>query len=264
MPPIVAKYDWTLDALSTAFRWHFRHRTRPISHVAFWAMSLLFIVWGAVVTASFGQLDGLILIALGSIFILWHVAGPRLLAWLQLRRNPHLNAHIEWQFADDAIEIISPLSSTKTQWAAAVKAVKTPDGFLIYFSPQMFHWIPRTGFASSAEFETVRQLAKTKCANFIDTDEKHLWPRIRFRVANLLWTMFWVCIWGGAFAYFKTFVEANRPLQGLPWNVLLSGIVVLWTPAIAIGAFFGHAKRGALIGLGILAILGGLVFTVVG
>jgi hypothetical protein len=40
--------------------------------------------------------------------------------------------------------------------------VRTPSGILLYPVNSIFHWLPRSGFASDAEFERCIELARSK------------------------------------------------------------------------------------------------------
>ena len=96
----------------------------------------------------------------------WSAAAAPWLAWRQFRQNPNQNAEIEWRLSADDIQIISPQSSTQAKWSAVFKVAEAPDGLLFYFVPQMYHWVPKHGFASEAEFNAAAELAQEELSEF--------------------------------------------------------------------------------------------------
>jgi hypothetical protein len=51
-------------------------------------------------------------------------------------------------------------------WPTVAKAVEREAGLLIFTGPQLFHWFPRTAFASDADFRAVVALITDKVSNF--------------------------------------------------------------------------------------------------
>ncbi len=75
---------------------------------------------------------------------------------------------LEWQASTDAILTKSALGHGEALWQAFAKVVRTPEGIMLYPNDQIFHWLPRHGFASDAEFEIFCELAKGKVEKFYD------------------------------------------------------------------------------------------------
>ena len=268
MDKIVARYRWTIEELTKGLRWHYRHTTRPFFRGALWVLIILICMGGIGILVFSNTWDGAIVTAIGFLMLLSMAAGTPWLARRQFRQNPNQNAEIEWRLSPEIVQIIGPHSSTQAEWSAISKVVQTPDGLLLYFAPQFFHWIPRNGFATEAEFDSAIELSRKNCQQFVKVGKSPIIQRFRFRVRNLLWTTFWVCIWAAALSHLITFVRNHRPLQGLPWWILLTAVwlpvfIVVWTPAIAIGALFNRTRHGAVIGLIIAAILVAMALAII-
>ncbi len=86
----------------------------------------------------------------------------------QFRKRPDRDVELEWQIAPDRIRIHSSLGQSELSWQAFAKVVRTPGGLMFYPIDQMFHWLPRAGFASDAEFERCVELARTKIERHYD------------------------------------------------------------------------------------------------
>ena len=176
-------------------------------------LAILFCVGGIGILVFSNIWDGAIVTAFGFLSLISAAAGAPWLAQRQFRQNQNQNAEIEWQLSPDNIQIVGRHSSTQAEWSAISKVVATPEGLLFYFTPQLFHWIPRSGFATEAEFDSAVELSRKNCRQFIQVAKSPIIRRFRFRVRNLLWTTFWVCVWGGAFAHLRSFIPSHRPFQ---------------------------------------------------
>lgn len=258
MDEVIIKYRWTIDELIAALRWHYRHTTRPFFRRALLGMAIFIFVAGIGVLVGGDLKAGAFCAGLGLLMILGLTAVTPWQARRQFRHSPHKDAEIEWRISAEQLKTISPHSRTEADWTAPSKIVKTPEGLLVYFGPQSFHWIPRHGFANDADFASVAQLAEKQARQFLNIDETAK-RRFQFSVKNLLWATFWVCIWAAAFSFLKTFLSAHRPIGNLPWLTSASAVwfpafLIICTPVIAIGAFFGRTRRGALIGVILAAI----------
>jgi hypothetical protein len=203
--------------------------------------------------------EGALVAGFGFLLLISQIAAAPWLARRSFRQIQDRNIEIEWRLSPTNVQVIAPRSSMQADWSVFSKIVETPQGLLFYTAPQTFHWIPRSGFAMDEDFLLAVELAKNNCRNFL-TSHRSLLRGFRFRVHNLLWTTFWVCVWAGALSHLITFVPVHRPLQRLSgWtlvlHVLLPLLIVVWTPSVAVGAMFNRARMGALIGLILVAIL---------
>jgi hypothetical protein len=256
---IAAKFQWTIEELTKAIRSNSRHSTRPLFRAAFWVIAVFFCIGGALICVFENIREGAIVAGIGLLWLIWSTAAAPWLAWWQFRQNPNQNVEIEWRLSADNIQVITPQTSTQVKWSAVFKVAEAPDGLLFYFMPRVYHWIPKHGFASEAEFDAAAELARKNCQNFIKPGGSIL-QGFRFQVKNLLWATFWICLWAAALSHLITFIEKHRPLNDLSWWVLVIAVwipllIVVWTPAIAIGALFNNTRRGALVGLIFVAVL---------
>lgn len=80
----------------------------------------------------------------------------------QFRKRPDRDIEIEWQVSADKIKIESKFGQSEVGWQTFAKMVRTPTGVMLYPINQIFHWLPRTGFASDSEFESCVELARSK------------------------------------------------------------------------------------------------------
>lgn len=86
----------------------------------------------------------------------------------QFKKRPDRDIEIEWQASLDKITTQSALSKSDIQWQVFTKMLRTPNGIMLYPTDQIYHWLPRRGFASDAEFERFIVLAKSKIPNHYD------------------------------------------------------------------------------------------------
>lgn len=62
--------------------------------------------------------------------------------------------------------------ATHHPWQAVPRVVERPTGLLVYIAPQIFHWFPRTVFASAADFDALLNLLRQKVAKVERNDAK--------------------------------------------------------------------------------------------
>ncbi len=84
----------------------------------------------------------------------------------QFVKRPDKDMEIEWEIAPDKLVVRSPIGNSDLSWKAFVKIVRTPSGLMLYSLEGLFHYLPRRGFASDADFEQVAELAKSKLQRF--------------------------------------------------------------------------------------------------
>jgi hypothetical protein len=163
--PIIIRYRWTADALLEAHRYHFRQSCRPVFRFSLYLIFALMLVAGASGIWKGGGDSMPISIALlaGGIYFL--AIRPFEQRWVIRRRfnkRPDRDMEIEWQVAADKILTQNGHGHSEFSWQVFTKMVRTPKGVLLYPTDQIFHWLPRLGFASDAEFERFVELAKIK------------------------------------------------------------------------------------------------------
>lgn len=164
---ISINFRWTADELLTSYRWHFRHRIRPLYRYAFWFLIAMYTILGAYGAFIRGSSSsGLLMpfLCLSCVFTI------RLLQpWLirrQFAKRPDRDIEIEWRISPDAIYARSAHGTSNFTWLALAKVVQTPAGFLFYPTEQIFHWLPRHGFASDTDFDRLSKLAEQHATTF--------------------------------------------------------------------------------------------------
>jgi len=168
--PVTVRFRWSADDLYQGYcnhrRQDCRRVIRTLMSATIYAIAVLSAV-GGIFAYRAGDSWGFCLIL--SLFGLvwwsrsfWH---RRLVRW-QFARRPDKDIDIEWEIAPDNILVRSPIGNSELSWKAFAKVVRTPSGIMFYPVNQIFHYLPRRGFTSDAEFEQVAALAKSKVPTF--------------------------------------------------------------------------------------------------
>jgi hypothetical protein len=166
--PVAVRFRWTADELLQAYRYHFRHICRPVFRFGLHFIFALFLFCGVVTLTALRPDDkSPLLVSIGFLVvgIYWFAIRPFDRRWTVRRRfskRPDRDIEIEWQAFSDKVLIHSALAQSEASWQAFAKMVRTPSGFLLYPNDQMFHWLPRHGFASDTEFDRFDELTKGK------------------------------------------------------------------------------------------------------
>lgn len=161
--PIVSRFRWTADELLQAQDWHFRHQCRPAFRFGYHCLFALMILAGCGLLRSSSSVGLGIGFILGGVY--WFALRRMTRRWIvrrQFRSRPDRDVEIEWQITPDKIRTQHKFGGSEFDWDIFAKVVLTPDGVLFYPTNQIFHWLPRTGFADDSEFERCVELAKTK------------------------------------------------------------------------------------------------------
>jgi hypothetical protein len=173
---IVVRFRWTAEELVEGTKWHFRHGTRRFFRAALYALGLIFCLAGSFFLYQDELFLGTMVFTVGLYFLL---ARDVLKSWFIRRRfrtRPDQNADIEWRMSAERIRIAAPHRAADIEWPAFNKIVQTPTGFLFYSLPQLFHWLPRHGFANDHDFARLSQLAEERAAQFLKIAWCHKLP----------------------------------------------------------------------------------------
>lgn len=158
--PIVIRYRWTAEELFRATRYSWRHMFSP-------RLRIILVGWAALLTgvsfwAGLAPVTSLLflLVILYAFFL-----GELTLGWTVRRRfkqRPDRDTEIEWRVTEEKLRIHSKLGESEVAWEVFAKGLLAPDGVLLYPSNEIFHWVPREGFANNTEFERFLELTKSK------------------------------------------------------------------------------------------------------
>ena len=164
--PIIVRFRWSADDLYQGYCYHQRQGCRRVIRaMANATIYTLAVISGLGGIYAYRTGDSWIVCFLFALFGLfwwsrsfWH----RRLVWRQFAKRPDKDLDIEWEIGPDRILVRSPIGNSDLSWKAFAKVVRTPSGIMFYPIDRIFHYLPRHGFASDAEFEQVMELAKSK------------------------------------------------------------------------------------------------------
>jgi hypothetical protein len=162
-PPIVIRFRWTVDELLRADDYQFRHICRPLIRFAtHFIIAMVMLVGCGLALSGVSSFAGVSLIGVA---MYWFVLRRYVRHWIvrrQFRKRPDRDAIVEWQITADTIRMQNCLGTAELSWQAFTKMVRTPSGVMLYQIDQIFHWLPRTGFANDSAFASFIELARSK------------------------------------------------------------------------------------------------------
>lgn len=77
-------------------------------------------------------------------------------------KSPDANNPVRWTIDADGVELRGVNSETKLKWSGYVRVRETDLGFLFYFQARLAHWLPKSGFKSESDIDTVRNWIQEK------------------------------------------------------------------------------------------------------
>ncbi len=169
--PIVVKFRWSAEDLLQGYRCHQCLACRRPFRILFGATiyGLAFLsVFAGIISYWHGELIPMLFILFPGI-ALCRLLWPFLQHWLvrrQFAKRPDQDMEIEWQIMPNNLSVKDRHGHGEFCWDAIVQVVRTPSGLMLYKLENMFHYLPRRGFASDAEFEQITELAKSKVRKF--------------------------------------------------------------------------------------------------
>ena len=172
--PVIIRFRWTDDDLFQAYRYHFRHICRPAFRIGLHFLFAVILIGGVLMLVSSGPAGKAPLpVSLSFLFagIYWFVVRLFERRWVirrQFSKRPDRDIEIEWQVTADKIRTQSTLGHSEFVWQAFTKMLRTPSGVLLYPVDQIYHWLPRRGFTSDAEFDRFVELARGKIQRYYD------------------------------------------------------------------------------------------------
>jgi hypothetical protein len=167
--PIVVKYRWSADDLIQAYRYHWRQSCRPIFRFGLHFLFAMSLLGGAI--GCFEESGGSLVFPIACVLvgIYWFAIRPFGRRWIvrrQYAKRHDKDIEMAWVIAPDNISVQSCIGHLEFSWEAVVKVLRTPSGLMLYSLEQLFHYLPRRGFASDTEFERAVDLAKSKVRRF--------------------------------------------------------------------------------------------------
>lgn len=77
-----------------------------------------------------------------------------------MRRNPVLAEGVTYYITDTDIEGITTTSNGKANWSSIKKVVEKPDYLLLHTASRAFRYLPKNGFQSQQDIDTVKSIVK--------------------------------------------------------------------------------------------------------
>jgi YcxB-like protein len=165
---ITVRFRWTAEELIAATRAHLRSHYSLHKRICFWLCGPLMFLGGlSAVISSRPNLMGLFALVVGATLLLFFpLILPRMLR-RQFAQRPDRDSEVEWRINDENLAARGIHGNSEFTWSALSKVVQTKRGFLLYPTPQIFHWLPRHGFSNDTDFENLSQLARQHASKFI-------------------------------------------------------------------------------------------------
>jgi hypothetical protein len=81
-------------------------------------------------------------------------------------QKPDRDMEVTWDISDDGIRSKTELASSENTWAFFQKVLRVREGFLLYPSGSIFHWLPMHAFRNTGDAERFAELAKSKVRDY--------------------------------------------------------------------------------------------------
>ena len=73
-------------------------------------------------------------------------------------QKPDRDMLVTYEISTERIATRSEVASTDMLWRTIIRAHRVPEGFLLYPTDRMFHWLPIHGFHDAPDVERLAQL----------------------------------------------------------------------------------------------------------
>lgn len=83
-------------------------------------------------------------------------------------KKPDRDLRVTYTVSKERLSCVSDVASSDMLWRTILKALRTPDGFLLYVTDLQVHWLPVHGFENTAEIERLATLAKDRIQDYKD------------------------------------------------------------------------------------------------
>lgn len=172
--PVTVRFRWSADDLIEVYLKNSRRRRRVVGCILLVAMISILaatFLWRCPEQECHDFWRGVIhqlLLFMAMFGGLWLIQGPWQ-CWLirhRFAKRPKEALEIEWNIGSDMLAIRSEFARTELRWEAVPEVMCAPWGIMLYIRDDFFHYLPRRGFASDAEFEQVIALARSKASQF--------------------------------------------------------------------------------------------------
>jgi len=69
-----------------------------------------------------------------------------------VKSSPAFGSRVQYRFSEDAFALQTSGAQSSASWTQVLETKLTPAGALIYMQRLMFYWVPKTAFASEADY----------------------------------------------------------------------------------------------------------------
>lgn len=83
-------------------------------------------------------------------------------------QKPDRDMEVTWDISEDGVRSKTALAASENTWAFFQKVLRAREGFLLYPSGRVFHWLPMHAFRDTADVERFAQLAKSKVRDYAE------------------------------------------------------------------------------------------------
>jgi len=164
--PIIISFRWSFEELLLAHKSHMRFSKlgRKFRRIIFGG-GMFFLALGIVFAAQRNLAPAFPLFALAFGFL----ASPLFLR-RALRKSyaqkPDRDLVVTYEISAERLAVKSEVASSEMLWRTILRVHRVPQGFLLYPTDHMFHWLPITGFRDAADVERLAQLAKSNVQDY--------------------------------------------------------------------------------------------------
>lgn len=156
---IELNFTWTFEDSLAAGHWCWKQQCRPALRVAGHITAAVFLTACLIilVTAKFAIIPFLGLFA----GIYYYCLRPSESKWRKRRafeKRSERDLAIHWEFSGSGILAQSELGRSELVWRALHCLAETPEGFLLYVTPEIYHFLPMRGFHNSEDIGKFREL----------------------------------------------------------------------------------------------------------
>jgi hypothetical protein len=81
-------------------------------------------------------------------------------------QKPDRDMVVTYEITTDRLATRSEVASTDMLWRTILRAHRVPEGFLLYPTDMMFHWLPVHGFHDAADVERLAQMIRSNVSQY--------------------------------------------------------------------------------------------------
>lgn len=167
MQKLEATYQWTEAQCILAYDHHAHTHCGKLFRVMLQAIAImaLLVAW------LFYRLEGIsapvIILPIVGIYVLFfHRMDRHIMVRHHFRKRPDRDVEICWTLDESSLDIQTPGTDYRAQWAQISKAFKAKEGFLIYPHDTLFFWLPFSAFENEEQRNMAETILREKVKTF--------------------------------------------------------------------------------------------------